>query len=841
MSSILRQLLGQQNTVSDEVTALYKSKKDGKHKLAPYETFDLLNAVLNLFKKTFIIIDALDELRSTDCNGFMAQVFAIQQKFNVNVYVTSRFTEGIAHKASHACQFVIRAREQDMRHNVDMTLRRGSLLSERPDLLEEAIDKVLHLADGMYVPKHLTIQNSDQCVHVLTIYRFLLAVLYAQHLADLDLIGDLVGALENLKPVSDPYGSLYTSTMQRIQARRTGDTNLALTTICWLFFAKQSLRREELLHALAASGNTPQFEENIPTISHVLNICAGLVVVDEFHNTVGFFHKSFDDFLGKRHKDFFPLGDQALGTTCVRYLSMDVFADGPFGPWFEPDFEGFELVEPNIFPLTRRSYPCRAKFDRYLLYWYAHRYWHDHVRGSDSETADIVIDFLTHTNKLSSSSQINGWAPVRTTGVHVATRSLLERSLKHLLESCRLDPNVKNNFGRSPLSYAAEKNNVTSIELLVKAGADPNLEDTVLKNYNFGRRALTPLSFAAFKGHHLACGTLLQKGALVNYQDKYGRDALSFAAEGGSEAVCRFLLQNGSQVDSEDAENRTALWWAAKAGSLEVVSLLLDYNANINQVGERDMTPLHAAGAEVDSQAVDTFHFDILTQACKGGPKELIPLLLAAGADVRHMNNRYVPPLAFVARNGWTDLVQTFLDAGARTDCMVKGFEIILPLAVESGSLECVKLLLEQGPDITQFDHQTPSCELIYRALGMRRLYSPKGTYTTDHPYVGEVKDQYAEPYTACADEHMLKLLLSRGANPNRPCSTARPGDYLGSPLFYALDFTKVRNSDTKRIIEMLLEHGAKIDDEDDKEALLGYAKRHGDDVQSLLQQYGLI
>jgi hypothetical protein len=153
MSSILRQLLEQHNTMSDEVRASYKSKNEGKQKLAPYETSDLLNVVLNLFTKTFIIVDALDELRSTDCNAFVSQVLAIQQKFSVNVYATSRYMDAIAEEAPNATQVDIRAREEEMRCSLNLVLRHGYLLSKRPDLQEQALAKILHLADGMYVTK----------------------------------------------------------------------------------------------------------------------------------------------------------------------------------------------------------------------------------------------------------------------------------------------------------------------------------------------------------------------------------------------------------------------------------------------------------------------------------------------------------------------------------------------------------------------------------------------------------------------------------------------------------------------------------------------------------------
>jgi ankyrin repeat protein len=884
MSSILRQLLEQQNTVSDEVTALYKSKKEGKHKLAPYETSDLLNAVLNLFKKTFIIIDALDELRSTDCNGFMAQVFSIQQKFNVNVYVTSRFTGGIAHKASHACQFVIRARKQDMRQKVDMTLRRGSLLSERPDLLEKAVDKVLHLADGMYVPKHPTIQNSDQCVHVLTIYRFLLAVLYAQHLADLDLIGDLVGAIDNLEPVSDPYGNLYTSTMKRIQARRTGDTNLALTTICWLFFAKRPLRHKELLHALAFSGNTPKSEKNIPTISHVLNICAGLVVVNEVRKTVGFFHKSFDDFLGKSHTDFFPRGDQTLGTTCVRYLSMDAFASGPCENRRYP---------PDPKPATLEY---GDRLTQYPLYGYAQLFWYDHIRGSELETSNVVLNFLREHTKLSASYQRDRhqqkYEVPRTTGAHVAAEFMLERSLVRHLELCRSDVNVLDSDGRSPLSYAAETNGLIAIDHLIHAGANPDFEDSwpgdvfghKVGDYTSQTRChtsqargytslgYTPLANAALKGHLTACKALVQGGADVNYRDGRGRSALSYVTEGASEAVARFLLQNGASIDLQDTQDLTPLCWVAANGSFEAALLLLDHGAAINSISSRNKTPLIMAakaghermislliarGADVNvlscdnetslchainQNLVDSVRLllhagaDVnigtnpghpLPTAIEIGSKEIAHLLLSAGSDV-NLNSSIsgLSPLYWAATNGWTDVAQLLLDKGADpsigADPMMTRFgcHSVLSRAVEAESMEMVELLLERGADINQVHQRIPFCLPLYFAFGMKWASMP-----------------CARP----VDECMVNFLLSKGANPNQ---IAELGKWLEKkldpPLLHVLQHLPTGDALTGRLVQLLLDHGARTDVVTWQGlSVVECAKHHPKEVQDMIRRYG--
>lgn len=156
MSSILRQLLEQQNTIPNKIRSLYMSNA-GKHSLAPDEVFDLLDTVMSLSKKSILVIDALDELRSSSRNGLVSYILAIQRKSNVNVYVTSRHTKDIAQEIPNATQVSIRTQEDDLRCSLAIILERGTLLRKRPDLQKQALSKILRVADGMYVPQMVPI------------------------------------------------------------------------------------------------------------------------------------------------------------------------------------------------------------------------------------------------------------------------------------------------------------------------------------------------------------------------------------------------------------------------------------------------------------------------------------------------------------------------------------------------------------------------------------------------------------------------------------------------------------------------------------------------------------
>ncbi|KAG9999213.1 hypothetical protein KCU78_g16029, partial [Aureobasidium melanogenum] len=645
MSSILRQLLEQQNTVPNKIRPLYMSNA-GKHSLAPDEVSDLLYTVLSLFKKSILVIDALDELRSSARNGLMSDILTIQRKSNVNVYVTSRYTKDIAQEIPNATQVNIRAREDDLRCNLAITLERGSLLRKRPDLQKQALSKILRVADGI---SHSSIQE----------------------------------ATDSISPLR------------------------------------------------------------------------------------------------------------------IRFTAL--------------------------------------------------------ARSSDA-------------NKLSASCQtLKSLAP-RTTGAHFAVIHSLNHSLKRYLKLHRPQLNVKDDLGRSPLSYAAELGNLVAATLLIKAGANPNIEDNEPAHWvDWSIEAYNPLSYAAVKGHLRVTEFLLKAGAYVNNQDCRGRSALLCAAKGGSEDVVKLLLQHGSEPDTRDSKDRTPLFYAAAAGSAEASSLLLNRGANINHADSRGVTPLLLAaragseqvialliakGAKVNPKCADhdtplsraveaksidsirlllragaevdvyTSPLDPLSQACKTGPKEIVRLLLSAGGDVKHMNCRHVPPLAYAVRNGWADIAQLFLDKSAAADTIDTNSRSVLSYAVESGSTACVELLLKNGAQINRPNPKISFCEQLYYALGMVA---------------------YSSGDRRPANESMLNLLLSRGANPNKLIDNPRSA-LDDSPLFYALKYLPAGEKSTRRIIELLVKYRAEVAQRDEKgRSVLTCAKHHGADVQNLLRQHGAL
>lgn len=107
----------------------------------------------------------------------------------------------------------------------------------------------------------------------------------------------------------------------------------------------------------------------------------------------------------------------------------------------------------------------------------------------------------------------------------------------------------------------------------MKRGANPDHRD------GYGR---TPLSWAATGGWPEIVQFLLEQPIDKDFKDELGRTPLSGAAEGGHVAVVGLLLNTGAQIDSKDAEGQTPLSWAACFGHETVLQLLRDFETDLS-------------------------------------------------------------------------------------------------------------------------------------------------------------------------------------------------------------------------------------------------------------------
>lgn len=111
----------------------------------------LHDIITHLYSRTFIIIDAVDELGVDDDHRseFLARMLKLQAKCGINLLVTSRPVPDIAEVFKASITLEIRAREHDVRRFLDANISQlPPFVQQRPDLQEEAISAIVGAADG---------------------------------------------------------------------------------------------------------------------------------------------------------------------------------------------------------------------------------------------------------------------------------------------------------------------------------------------------------------------------------------------------------------------------------------------------------------------------------------------------------------------------------------------------------------------------------------------------------------------------------------------------------------------------------------------------------------------
>ena len=334
--------------------------------------------------------------------------------------------------------------------------------------------------------------------------------------------------------------------------------------------------------------------------------------------------------------------------------------------------------------------------------------------------------------------------------------------------------------GVTPLSIAATNGNVTLVDALLSAGADPNAGS---------REGETPLMTAARAGSVPVVEHLLAHGARINTQEQYrGQTALMWAAAQEHADVVRTLIANGADVKLASTAGFTPLIFATRTGHREIVDVLLD------------------AGAPIDTAAPDGS--SALIVAIVNAHYELAAHLLARGADVSS------------SRLGWTPL---------HTAVRVRNPDTVaMPNPIGRGnvdSLAFIETMLEYGAD--------PNAVTTRAVPGIFTFLNTKGAtpfllaaQAVDVPLMQLLLDWGANPLAATADgttplmtaagigydegRHTrwtepaslaaVQLLMARGADVNL-------ADQAGNTALHGAALTGANS-----VVRWLIDHGARMD-----------------------------
>ena len=131
-----------------------------------------------------------------------------------------------------------------------------------------------------------------------------------------------------------------------------------------------------------------------------------------------------------------------------------------------------------------------------------------------------------------------------------------------------------------------------SVTNCLREGADPNAR---------GEGGRTPLHWAARKENHAVLAALLDVGADPNAPTKYGWTPLHSAAENANPAVAAALLDAGAEPNALAKNGWAPLHVAARNGDSETAKLLVAHGADVNAKTNDGETPLDVSEAEAQA------------------------------------------------------------------------------------------------------------------------------------------------------------------------------------------------------------------------------------------------
>jgi ankyrin repeat protein len=201
-------------------------------------------------------------------------------------------------------------------------------------------------------------------------------------------------------------------------------------------------------------------------------------------------------------------------------------------------------------------------------------------------------------------------------------------------------------FGKREFFKRVEQSDRAVVDLFLKAGMNPDARDEDGK---------TALMNAAHKGYADIVRLLVEHGANVSAKTKGGATALLHAAagmldpEGGEHAeAIRFLAEHGADVNVQpERDKTTALMYAARKGDAEMVRFLVEHGADVNAKGGQNRTAL--------------------TWAAQKAPAEVVRYLLEHGADPNvELEEVEGTPLTIAEHMNRPEVVKMLKDAGAK-------------------------------------------------------------------------------------------------------------------------------------------------------------------------------
>ncbi|RTE84217.1 hypothetical protein BHE90_001268 [Fusarium euwallaceae] len=290
---------------------------------------------------------------------------------------------------------------------------------------------------------------------------------------------------------------------------------------------------------------------------------------------------------------------------------------------------------------------------------------------------------------------------------------------------------------KTPLHRAAAYGNISSIKLLLDAGAtwatprttplltagSPLAATTLLENgATLDARMLEenrmPVQILSQWGDYLLLKTLLEyRDYKEYYKEEPEGNPVTLAARFRNKKCLELLLKHGFNPNIPNPDGETALWWAINNRRTDMCRLLLEHGADPDLTPEKAVPPLiesvfansldimkllveHKADINKKEVPGKGWQRTPLHAAIDDGHSDQVEYLLKQGADPNVKDSDDLWAIYTAAENGRTDMVRMLAEAKADLNTL-SGEQKWTPIHACTKYPEIVQLLIELGADLT--------------------------------------------------------------------------------------------------------------------------------------------
>jgi uncharacterized protein len=337
--------------------------------------------------------------------------------------------------------------------------------------------------------------------------------------------------------------------------------------------------------------------------------------------------------------------------------------------------------------------------------------------------------------------------------------------------------------GDSALVDAAKRHDASTVRALIAKRANVN---------DVARDGSTALLWAAYHADLAMTRALLAAGAKVDAANKYGVTPLLQASRTGADPVVQALLRAGANPSLAHTEGETPLMAASYSGSLGAVRLLLEAGADVNASDSyQKQTALMRAAAEGHVEVVQAL---LDSKADTNRQAHITGLTERKHAD--HATGGFTA-LMFAARNGHETVVRALIKGGADPKQTNGDGATATMIAIVNDRFDLAKTLVDLGAD--------PNDGSLYFAVDMHDA-------TTDMR-ARDGSRLRADHANSLGALELIKVLLDRGADPNKPfigqlhSTTLCCGEEINSSPFY-----RAAVAADVEALKLMLAKGAKVE-----------------------------